>query len=136
MNKTDRRRASTALCLTSILALTACVQTGSTRTYDFAFSAAEATTSAAALETNGNNYRECLFAHAVLQARYLEMPVNQPRTIELCAADELPYYKSLFYSAFGGPTQTARTDFRHNTAAAAVRRTQVNAFAAAREVAQ
>lgn len=134
MSERDFRPLKAVLFLASVLTLSGCVQTGSARTYDFSFSAAEAAASAAALETNGNNYRECLFAHAVLQSRYLQMPVNQAATVAECAAYELPFYKSVFYSAFGGPLRSARTDFRHNTAAAAVRRTQTNAFAAAREL--
>jgi hypothetical protein len=90
--------------------------------------------SAEALAENGANFRNCLFAHAVLQTRYLGIPLNEAKTRAQCAALETAYRDSVHQAAFGGPGGAGNAMFRANTARESVEATVRAAFQAAEEL--
>lgn len=127
-----KRSVGLSLIVTVVLVVSGCVPA---RQVEFQASPSEAERYKSLLKINHDNYGTCLYASAVAIRSVLKIPVNRQKVISDCEQYRAEYYKSVFYSAFGGYQNRSFSDeFRHNTARSAVSNTESSAFRTAEEV--
>lgn len=100
--------------LVGMTAVSGCVET--TQNLDFAVNANEALSYQSALDQNADAYTSCLMANIAYRVSE-NISYENSDIIGLCSGYRSEFYKSSFYSAFGGYGQGNFSDeFRHNTA--------------------